>query len=197
MNSTLARTAGSILICTTLVACGGSATPVTTAALPAATPTIAATPVASPTPAPTATPTPSLAPSLTPVPPAAPTNVVETDLVPPAKCPTAYGASCFAYKVTWSEADPAGVTVKLYAVTKCLAKPHCLTAATAIPSADLALLGTAPASKGVISFVVGDGETYGDGWLPGSKGTTLYVYATVIQASTVSGVSSFVIAWTW
>lgn len=119
------------------------------------------------------------------------------DLTPPATCPTAYGASCFAYQVTWTEADPAGVTVNVYAVTACLAKPHCLLPTTAIPAADLVQLGTASASTGSLSFVVGDGESDGDGWLVGSGGATLFVDAVVVQATSASGKSSYVIAWAW
>jgi hypothetical protein len=119
-----------------------------------------------------------------------------TDLTPPATCPTAFGASCFSYKVTWTEADPTSVIVHIYAVTKCLDKPHCVLPTTAIPAANLYSLGTAAASKGSYSFVVGDGESYGDGWVK-SGATTLYLYAVVVQATSATGTSSFVIAWSW
>jgi hypothetical protein len=99
--------------------------------------------------------------------------------------------------VTWTQANPAGVTVKAYAVTKCLAKPHCLKATTVIPAADLVLVGSAAASKGSLTFVVGGGESNGDGWMKGSGGTTLFVYAVVVQASSASGKSSLVTAWAW
>ena len=118
------------------------------------------------------------------------------DLTPPATCPAAFGASCNSYKVSWTEADPTGVTITVYAVTKCLAKPHCLTATTAIAPADLYSLGSAAASTGSLSFVVGDGQTYGDGWVK-SGSSTLYLYAIVVQASSASGKSSTVMVWAW
>ena len=118
------------------------------------------------------------------------------DLTPPATCPAAFGASCFAYKVSWTEASPTGVTITVFAVTKCLAKPHCLATTTLIPNADMYSLGSAAASKGSFSFVVGDGESYGDGWVK-SGSSTLYLYAVVVQASSSTGKSSTVIAWTW
>jgi hypothetical protein len=178
-----------------------SATPIPTVALtftpPAPTATLSLTP-APPTPTPTLapTPTPTLAPTLAPAPPAAPTAVTMADLTPPATCPAAFGASCFAYKVTWTEPDPAGVTLTAYAVTKCLAKPRCVAATTPITAADLYSLGTASASTGSLSFVVGDGESNGDGWVM-SGSTTLYLYAVVVQASSSSGKSPFVVAWSW
>ncbi|MGD0862858.1 MAG: hypothetical protein ABSA21_08850 [Candidatus Limnocylindrales bacterium] len=89
------------------------------------------------------------------------------------------------------------MTIDVYAVTKCPAKPHCLLAATPIPASDLVLLSSAAALKGSLTFVVGDGESQGDGWLTGSGGTTLYVDAVVVRASSASGKSPFVIAWTW
>jgi hypothetical protein len=119
------------------------------------------------------------------------------DQTPPATCPTDFGASCYKYKVTWTEADPTGVTVNVYAVTKCPAKPHCFTASTPIPTANLTLMGSAPAASGTASFVVGDGETNGDGWFFGPGKTTLFVYAVVVQASSATGKSAFVLVWTW
>jgi hypothetical protein len=118
------------------------------------------------------------------------------DLTPPATCPAAFGASCFAYKVTWTEADPTGVTITVFAVTRCLDKPHCLLATTVLPAANMYSLGSAAASKGSFSFVVGDGESYGDGWVKNGS-STLYLYAVVVEASSASGKSATVIAWTW
>lgn len=175
-------------------------TPNLTFTPPAPTPTLTAVP---PTPTaeltvvpPTPTVAPTSTPTQTPAPPAAPTAVTMVGLTPPATCPAAFGASCYAYKVTWSEPDPAGVTINIYAVTKCLAKPRCVAATTPITAADLYSLGTASASTGSLSFVVGDGESYGDGWVM-SGGTTLYLYAVVVQASSASGKSPFVVAWSW
>ena len=88
-------------------------------------------------------------------------------------CPDPYGASCNQYKVTWTEANPEGVTINVYVVTECLSKPHCVAATTTIPAADLVLVGTVTASTGAAAFVVGDGESQGDGWLSGSGGAVV------------------------
>ncbi len=186
MKTASLRIFGPILLGLAVVGCTSSAS------TPSLIPT--ATAAATPTAAPTSTPTP--APTATPAPPAAPTGVTMTDLTPPASCPAPFGASCFKYKVSWTQADPAGVTIDVYAVTKCLLKPHCMTATTPVPTGNLAHLGSAAASAGSLDFVVGDGETYGDGWL-GSGKNTLYVYAVVVQASSSAGKSSFVLAWSW
>jgi hypothetical protein len=42
----------------------------------------------------------------------------------------------------------------------------------------------------------GDGESHGDGWVK-SGSSMLYLYAVVVQASSSTGKSSTVIAWTW
>jgi hypothetical protein len=84
----------------------------------------------------------------------------------------------------------------VFAVTKCLAKPHCLATTTVIPAANMYSLGSAAASKGSFSFVVGDGQSYCDGWVK-SGSSTVYLYAVVVQASNANGKSSTVIAWTW
>jgi hypothetical protein len=98
--------------------------------------------------------------------------------------------------VSWTQADPADVTIHVFAVTKCLDKPRCVAPTTTITSGDIYSLGTAAASKGSYSFTVGDGESYGDGWV-GSGSNTLYLYAVVVQATSASGSSSYVIAWSW
>ena len=126
---------------------------------------------------------------------AAPTGVKLTDLPQPATCPAAYSVSCFAYKLSWTQANPTGVTIKVYAVTKCLTTPHCLKSTTVIPSADLFQLASASASKGSLTFIVVDGESNGDGWVKsGSK--TLYLWSVVVKASSAAGDSPTVIAWT-
>jgi hypothetical protein len=119
------------------------------------------------------------------------------DMTPPTICPGPYGASCNEYKVTWTEANPEGVTMNVYVVTESLSKSQCITPTTTIPAADLVLVGTVTASTGAITFVVGDGESQGDGWPNGSGGTTLYVDAVVVQAKSAAGTSTFVIAWSW
>jgi hypothetical protein len=119
------------------------------------------------------------------------------DATPPSPCPSPYGATCNAYKVTWTQPNPAGVTIKVFAVTKCLAKPHCLKAGIFISAADLVEVGSAAASKGSLTFVVGGGQSDGDGWMKSSGGKTLFVDAVVVQASSASGNSVFMTAWTW
>jgi hypothetical protein len=191
-----------VLLVAAIAGCSSAGATPTAEPTPTPAPTPTASPTPTPTPAatatPTATPTPAATPTPTPTPgpPAAPTAVKMTDLTPPATCPAAFGASCFAHKVTWTETDSTGVTITVYAVTKCLAKPHCLLTTTVVPAANMYSLGSAAASKGELSFVVGDGESNGDGWVK-SGATTLYLYAVVVQASSVNGKSSTVIAWTW
>jgi hypothetical protein len=189
----------SVILAVVVAACSSTTASPTAPQSPSAAASLPATsaPTTAPTPTPTVAPTVAPTPTPTPAPPAAPTAVKWTDLTPPAKCPAAYGASCFAYKLTWTEAESSGVTIHLYAVTKCLAKPHCLTPTTPIPAADLASLGSAAASAGSLSVVVGDGESYGDGWIVGPNKTTLYLYAVVARAESAAGNSPFVIAWAW
>jgi hypothetical protein len=190
MKSASLRLLASILVGVAVAACSSTA----------ASPTPAPTTVVSPTPAPTTvvspTPTPTPAPTATPAPPAAPTGVTMVDQTPPATCPSPFGASCYKYKVSWTEANPTGVTIAVYAVTICPAKPHCLTSTTPIPTGNLTSMGSAAASAGTLSFVVGDGETNGDGWF-GSGTNTKYVYAVVVQASSSAGKSPFVLVWSW
>jgi hypothetical protein len=124
------------------------------------------------------------------------------DATPPSPCPSPYGATCNAYKVTWTQPNPTGVTIKVFAVTKCLAKPHCIPkAGIFIPAADLVQVGSAAASKGSLTFVVGGGQSDGDGWMKSSGGKTLFVDAVVVQASSGSGKSLLksllMTAWTW
>jgi hypothetical protein len=119
------------------------------------------------------------------------------DATPPSTCPSPYGLTCNAYKVTWTQPNPSGVTIKVYAVTKCFAKPHCLKAGIFIPAANLVQVGSAPASTGSVTFVVGGGQSDGDGWMKSSGGKTLFVYAVVVQASSSAGESLFMTAWTW
>jgi len=186
---------GVFVLAAILAACTSSGS--TPSPLVTPTPTATPAPTAAPTATATATATPTAAPTATPAPPDPPTAVAMTDMTPPATCPSAYGASCYQYKVTWTEANPTGVTINVYAVTECLSKPHCVLPTTTIPAADLVLVGTANASTGAVTFIVGDGESNGDGWLNGSGGTTLFVDAVVVQAKSAAGTSSFVIAWAW
>lgn len=106
--------------------------------------------------------------------------------------------ACEWLHVAWQEANPTGVTIRVYAVTVCLhaataAKPSaaCLVDGDAIPTGSLVLLGTAPASARSFSFVLGIGETSALGWLPGFGPS---VDAVLLQAVTTKGGSRFAIA---
>jgi hypothetical protein len=180
---------GMVLLAATISACG------TASATPSPTPTPTQSPTTAPTPAPSIAPTATPAPTAPPAGQVAPTSVKLVNLPQPATCPAAYSLSCFAYKVTWTQPNPTGVTIKVYAVTKCLTTPHCIKSTTTIPSADLFQLASASASTGSLTFIVGDGESYGDGWVK-SGSNTLYLYAVIVRAASAAGTSPNVIAWT-
>ena len=106
--------------------------------------------------------------------------------------------ACSAFRVEWQESNPAGVTIRVYAVTTCLHSPtrskpsvQCLLDGDKIPRSALVLLGSAPASDGTFSFVLGEGETAAFGWLPGDGPD---VDAVVLQAVDAHGGSPFAIA---
>jgi hypothetical protein len=101
--------------------------------------------------------------------------------------------SCAWLRAAWQEANPAGVTIRVYAVTTCLHTPFttCVLDGDALPRASLVLLGSAPASAHSFSFVLGEGETWALGWLPG-RGPQ--VAAVVLQAVNAAGGSQFAIA---
>jgi len=99
--------------------------------------------------------------------------------------------------VAWREANPTGVTIRVYAVTTCLhtynlskPKTKCLMNGDVIPTGSLLLLGSAPASARSFSFVLGEGETVAFGWLPGGGPD---VDAVVLQAVNTHGGSLFAI----
>lgn len=175
---------GMVVLASVIAACTSSSSTPSPSVAPAVVDTAA-----------TVSATPNGVPSTTPAPPAAPTGVAMADMTPPTICPDPYGASCNQYKVSWTEANPEGVTMNVYVVTECLSKPQCVAPTTTLPAADLVLVGTVTASTGAAAFVVGDGESQGDGWLNGSGGATLFVYAVVVQAKTPGGTSAFVVAW--
>jgi hypothetical protein len=104
---------------------------------------------------------------------------------------------CERLHVAWQEANPAGVTIRVYALTVCLhaataSKPssRCLRDGDTIPTGALVLLGTAPASALSFSFVLGIGETMALGWLPGFGPD---VDGVVLQAVNRHGGSQFAI----
>ena len=141
-------------------------------------------------------PQPSLAPPAAGA-PAIPTNS-RLDFPTSTCTPVNQGEACSWLRVAWHEVNPTGVTIRVYAVTTCLHPPNvskpnakCLVDGDAIPRASLLLLGSAPASAGSFSFVLGEGETTAFGWLPGGGP---YVDAVILQAVNTHGGSLFSIA---
>ncbi|MEK6720931.1 MAG: hypothetical protein AABZ33_09730 [Chloroflexota bacterium] len=145
-------------------ACTSAATPAADLT-PTASPSITITPA---TASPTATATPaSPSPSVTPQPTPEPTPV----LVPP--MPTGVNfeeqvrvsddeqVAEFTQTVTWGAPWSEGVVIRVYGVTECIAAPAdplpntsgpCLVVHTPLPASVRALLATAPASAGVVSW---------------------------------------------
>jgi hypothetical protein len=166
---------------------------------------------AAPTPSPTAEPTESAAPPATPGPtysaqpqaslalqadgaPTLPTKVRMIDTG--ATCDPGTGESCVRWQVSWLEADPADVTIRIYGVTTCLHEPTAsfegdvksLSSGDFVPPASLLLLASAPASAGSATLDLVTGETTALGWLPGGGPT---VYAVIVQAVNADGGSLF------
>ncbi|HEX7544810.1 MAG TPA: hypothetical protein VF361_08400 [Candidatus Limnocylindrales bacterium] len=176
---------------------------------PAATSAAATQTLPGPSPLATASPTPSTLPGATWVPgpqpslalaaPGAPALPAGTGLdYPTDQCnPVDQNEGCAWLRVAWQEANPSGVTIRIYAVTACLHTPtasspsaKCVVDGDTIPKAALLLLGTAPASAGSFSFVLAEGETAALGWLPGGGPN---VEAVVLQAVNTHGGSPFAI----
>lgn len=116
------------------------------------------------------------------------------------QCTFGTDEACQALRVTWTYANPANVTIRVYAVTACLheataSNPNvtCMLDGDTIPPGSLVLLGTAPASADALSFKLGAGETPGLGWMPGFGPA---VYSIVLQAVDANGGSLFAIAGT-
>ena len=76
------------------------------------------------------------------------------------------GGDVMAFRVSWKEANPTGVTIRIYGVTRCLVEAlpplfsqvPCITPKTAIPSADLSLMASLPAATEVYSWTAPSGE---------------------------------------
>lgn len=176
-------------------------------ALASAAPSISPTPtLPSPTEQATATSTPSVGPEVTYVPrpqpsiawtgpgaPAIPTRVGLS--YPSDQCtPLNQDEGCSWLRVTWREANPGGVTIRVYAVTECL---HAATASTPsakcmvngdmIPKGALLLLGTAPASARSFSFVLAEDGGKGDFALGSLPGYGPDVQTIVLQAVNSQG----------
>ena len=188
------------------VSAGPSPTPVPAVATSAApSPTLP-----SPSPLATASPTPSMFPVGTWVPgpqpslalaaPGGPALPTGTGLdYPTDPCNSVdQNGGCEWLRVAWQEANPSGVTIRVYAFTACLhtptaAKPNanCLVNGDVIPRASLLILGAAPASARSLSFVLapgGEGSAFGS--LPRGGPN---VQAIVLQAVNSHGGSPFVI----
>ena len=184
---------GLLLTVAVASACSPATSPIDLATSPSPLSSVLAAtgvPDASATPA-APTPKPTVAP------PTAPTGVTMTSLAAPDNCPAAFGASCFNYQVDWSEAVASGVTIDVFGVTKCLDHPDCVLSTTKIPPVNLVLLVSSAASKKSATFMLGDGESNGAGWVVGSGGKTAYVYGVVVQARNSAGKSGLVVAWAW
>jgi hypothetical protein len=103
--------------------------------------------------------------------------------------------------VTWRTPRSEGVEIRVYGVTKCIAEPEdpapdtsgpCLVAHTPLPASVRTLLGTAPASKGVVSWSWTQ-ETGCDIGLAHDPDGPVY-HAIVLAAYNASGHSIFAIA---
>ncbi len=159
-------------------------------------------PTSAPTPVPTSGPTyspwpqPSIALAADAA-PAMPTKVrmVETN----APCALGTSEACAEWRVTWVQAAPTDVAVRVYAVTQCLhpqdpaasAEVKCLLDGDVIPTKALVVLGEAPAATGALTFQLATGETSALGWLPGGGPS---VFAVVVQAVNADGGSLFAFA---
>lgn len=119
---------------------------------------------------------------------------------PQEQCTFGTDESCELLRATWTYAQPANVTVRIYGVTSCLhpatattPDTKCMLDGDTIPSASLVLLGTAPASANGFTFKLGIGETAALGWMPGFGPE---VDSIVLQAVDATGGSYFAIAGT-
>lgn len=128
-------------------------------------------------------------------PPAAPTNTsfdIAGGGVPPG------GGSIENYNVRWSEANPTGVTVRIYGLLKCLGPASatqtlfpCVTPKTVIPAADLVLIGQVAASAGTFTWSATFGPRSGPlHWA--AVGNDL-IYGVLITAVNAAGSSPRVI----
>jgi hypothetical protein len=173
MHSSHSRLVTTIMVGTLIAAaCTSTAAPtpdVTPTASPSTTITpAAASPIEVPSPSPTATPV-SPSPSATPQATAAPTSVP----VPPKPTGVKFhqkvrvtegedeSVAKVTQTVTWRAPRGKGVEIRVYGVTKCIAEPAdpapgtsgpCLVTHTPLPASVRTLLGTAPASDGVVSW---------------------------------------------
>jgi hypothetical protein len=87
--------------------------------------------------------------------------------------------------------------VEVYGVTKCLDRPDCVLPTTPITSANLVPIATVSSTTLSTTFLLGDGESYGAGWLVDATNKTQYIYGVVVRTMSSGGRSPFVVAWTW
>ena len=180
------------------VACSAPASAPTASPTPAAA--ASTSPAATDSPrSPSAAPTPRPTPMPTPVPvPPKPTGVkfdvqgVESDDGSVAE---------ITQTLTWRAPRSEGVEIRVYGVTECIAEPvdrapntggPCLVIHTPLPASVRTLLGTAPASDGVVSWTWTQ-ETGCDIGLANDPDGPLY-HAVVLAAYSASGHSIFAIA---
>jgi len=176
-----------------------SPTPVTPSA---GAPTAAQSPTTAPTAAPTVSPadapTPAPTPSGTPGPsaavvPAAPSTV---KIAFKGSDPGGMGYDTdMTTTITWKEADPDGVTVRVFGVTACLPKAKvdhapCLAKGTPLPANVRELITSAPASKGRVSWTWPNWEDAGGAVM--AHGDAFYD-SVVVAAYNKAGHSKFVI----
>jgi hypothetical protein len=152
--------------------------------------------------APTATVLPSDAP--TPTPTASPAATTAVAPAPPAGAKVTYTGSDrhntgydtdMTIKVSWNEASPKGVTIRVFGVTACLPRSNkdhsaCLVKGTPLPDGIRKLLAKAPASKGSVSWTWPNWEDAGGAVM--THGSTQY-WALVVAAYNPAGHSRFVI----
>ena len=191
-----------------LTACGTSGVPSSPPiALWTEAPDVTITPAApSPTavetpasPSRSATPTPKPTPKPTPVPvPPKPSGVKFDGQV---RVSADEAVAKFTQSVTWRAPRSEGVEIRVYGVTECIAKPEnpppdtsgvCLVEHTPLPASVRTLLGTAPASDGVVSWTWTQ-ETGCDIGLAYDPERPAY-HAVVLAAYGASGHSIFAIA---
>ncbi len=164
-----------------------SATAVSSPPSPAASVAPQATPSPSPSPSPsaaTATPRAGV--------PARPTGVTYAD---PATGTDATGMTVLTVTVRWTERDPAGVTMLVYAITSCPTKidqAPCVLAGMKIAGKDMVLLQRVPAATGTATWT----STHEDigGNIDQYDPTGLAYNAIVLVASNAHGSAPYVVA---
>jgi hypothetical protein len=159
-------------------------------------PTEQATPTTTPSAVPEVTYAPAPQPSIARAGPAAPAIPTRVGLSYPSEpcTPLNQDEGCSWLRVAWHEANPSGVTVRVYAVTECLhsataANPNakCMVNGDMIPKAALLLLGTAPASARSFSFMLAEDGGEGNFSLGSLPGHGPDVQTIVLQAINSQG----------